>query len=98
MFHWIPSYPRDRLAFMLADAQPLVLLTTLDVTGDSLPLSKTEEVCLDRFAEHTCPTADERPASGKRPGGRSGVCDLHVRVDWQAKRGANNASVRDQFS
>ena len=32
-----PSYPRDRLAFMLADAQPLVLLTPLDVTGTACP-------------------------------------------------------------
>lgn len=42
-----PTYPSDRLAFMLEDAQVKVLLTTADLQS-TLPLTtQTEVVCLD---------------------------------------------------
>ena len=59
-----PSYPRDRLAFMLADAQPLLLLTHSTLQGQLAP-HKIEEMCLDDLPAHM-PNGDERPASGKR--------------------------------
>ncbi|MFQ4143782.1 amino acid adenylation domain-containing protein [Chlorogloeopsis sp. ULAP02] len=41
-----PSYPRERLAFMLEDAKPLVLLTQTRLIAE-LPLHQTKIVCLD---------------------------------------------------
>ena len=58
-----PTYPRDRLAFMLADAQPLLLLTHSTLRGQLA--HKTEEMCLDDLPAHM-PEGDERPASDKR--------------------------------
>ena len=42
-----PSYPQDRLAFMLDDARPTVLLTQLDLL-DALPPHAAKTFCLDR--------------------------------------------------
>ena len=53
-----------RLAFMLEDAQPLMLLTHSTLRGQLAP-HKTEVVCLDDLPTHM-PDGSERPASGKR--------------------------------
>ena len=58
-----PTYPRDRVAFMLADAQPLLLLTHSTLRGQLA--HKSEEMCLDDLPVHM-PGGDERPASDKR--------------------------------
>ena len=59
-----PSYPSDRLAFMLADAQPLLLLTHSTLLGQLTP-HITEEVCLDDFIAPMA-DGDERPVSDQR--------------------------------
>ena len=41
-----PSYPRDRLEFMLADANPPVIITT-SLLKDSLPSHNAQVICLD---------------------------------------------------
>ena len=41
-----PSYPKERLAYMLSDAQPSVLLTQQSLV-DSLPEHTSQMVCLD---------------------------------------------------
>jgi amino acid adenylation domain-containing protein len=53
-----PQYPRQRLAFMLEDACPAVLLTQSDLEG-SLPACSAFVICLDDEAEQ--PGADAAP-------------------------------------
>src|SRR5690348_6214882 len=43
-----PGYPQERLAFMLEDAKPLVLLTQSKLI-DRLPKTGSQSVCLDGF-------------------------------------------------
>lgn len=45
-----PAYPRERLAFMLADSQSSVLITTASLLG-TLPETEARVVCLDRDTE-----------------------------------------------
>jgi amino acid adenylation domain-containing protein len=45
-----PAYPRARLAFMLDDARPVVVVTTVDVLRD-LPELPMPVVCMDRDRE-----------------------------------------------
>ena len=53
-----PDYPRERLAFMLADAQAPVLVAQSGLT-DRLPASRAELVCLDTH----WPIIDRQPAA-----------------------------------
>ena len=46
-----PAYPAARLAFMLEDAQVLVLLTQSSLKEKLLPETKTQVICLDVQAE-----------------------------------------------
>ena len=59
-----PSYPSDRLAFMLADAQPLLVVTHSELQGQLAP-HKIEEICLDDLPGHI-PNGGERPATSDR--------------------------------
>jgi len=59
-----PAYPKDRLAFILADARPTVIVTQRRLLG-SLPESATPIVlCLDADGEATAAPSENNPASG----------------------------------
>src|SRR6185295_9582109 len=59
------DYPKDRLAYMLEDAQVPVLITR-GAWLETLPRSKTEIVCVGRAQART-EDADENPRSGVGP-------------------------------
>jgi amino acid adenylation domain-containing protein/non-ribosomal peptide synthase protein (TIGR01720 family) len=61
-----PSYPRERLAFMLQDAQASVLLTQQALVGD-LPTEGVETVCLDADWERIARENDRNPEFGAGP-------------------------------
>ncbi|HEX8116798.1 MAG TPA: amino acid adenylation domain-containing protein, partial [Pyrinomonadaceae bacterium] len=63
-----PTYPRDRLSFMLEDAQVKVLLTETQLL-DLLPEGEAQVVCLDADADvdDTTSASDENPASVSQP-------------------------------
>jgi amino acid adenylation domain-containing protein len=56
-------FPRDRLAFMLEDANPLVLVTLINLQ-EELPPHHAEVVCVDAFSQaKAVKTVTERPTS-----------------------------------
>jgi amino acid adenylation domain-containing protein len=57
-----PSYPRERLAFMLADAQVSVLLTQAHLVA-ALPAHRAKMVCLDTEWESIARHCDQTPLS-----------------------------------
>jgi amino acid adenylation domain-containing protein len=57
-----PDYPRERLAFMLEDAQVSVLLTT-SRQRDALPAHTARVVCLDADRAEIARQSDARPRS-----------------------------------
>jgi natural product biosynthesis luciferase-like monooxygenase protein len=57
-----PTYPRDRLAFMVEDSQLRVLLTTKQTAGH-LPPHSAERVCLDADWETIAERPADRPTS-----------------------------------
>ncbi|HEX7313096.1 MAG TPA: condensation domain-containing protein, partial [Pyrinomonadaceae bacterium] len=63
-----PAYPRDRLAFMLADADVRVLLTESSFL-DILPKRETQVICLDSASglDAFASEGDENPASVTLP-------------------------------
>ncbi len=65
-----PEYPRERLAFMLADARPAALLSS-EPLRDRLPAQKAPVVWLDREA-----TSLEAGSGGRLPGGDAGALQL----------------------
>ncbi len=58
-----PTYPRERLAFMLADAQVPVLLTQQRLVQD-LPAHAAEVVCLDTGWDLISQSSEAAPANG----------------------------------
>jgi amino acid adenylation domain-containing protein len=56
------SYPKERSAFMLADAQAPVLLTEARLAGD-LPETSAKIVCLDKDWDLIAGFSDENPAN-----------------------------------
>ena len=56
-----PSYPRERLAFMLEDAQPTVLITQQSVVG-KLAADNAHVICLDADREKIERESSENPA------------------------------------
>ena len=58
-----PSYPKERLAFMLADSQTPVLLTKLRHV-EVLPTQGSQVVCLDSDWKTIAQESAENPASG----------------------------------
>ena len=54
-----PIYPADRLAFMIEDAQPTVLLTQREFQS-ALPPHAATVVCVDAFETATAPATGER--------------------------------------
>ncbi len=57
-----PSFPSDRLAFMLADSGASVILTQTDLLPE-LPENKAKIICLDDIGEF--PSIDEKSHSAK---------------------------------
>jgi len=62
-----PAYPRERLAFMLADARVPVLLTQRRLV-DRLPAHQADVVCLDVGWDATATADNGNLDSGVRPG------------------------------
>ncbi|HEV8722247.1 MAG TPA: amino acid adenylation domain-containing protein [Candidatus Binatia bacterium] len=58
-----PSYPKERLAFMLEDAQAAMLLTQQRLV-EKLPNSTVRFVCLDTRREEIARESDQNPTSG----------------------------------
>ncbi|MCC6456164.1 MAG: amino acid adenylation domain-containing protein [Caldilineaceae bacterium] len=62
-----PTYPKERLAFMLEDAAVAFLLTQEPLL-DELPQSAAHAICLDRdWATIAADSSTENPASGAAP-------------------------------
>ncbi len=79
-----PVYPKDRLIFMLEDANAPVLLTHSKLARD-LPGHKAKVVCFDTDKV----TLDREPVANLRRADRprsSGLCDLYQRIDREAER------------
>ncbi len=57
-----PTYPQDRLAFMLSDAQTPVLLTQ-QLLLEGLPENEANIICLDTFWEIIAQQSEENPNS-----------------------------------
>ncbi|MDJ0732638.1 MAG: amino acid adenylation domain-containing protein [Nostocaceae cyanobacterium] len=57
-----PTYPQDRLAFMLSDAQVSVLVTQQFLLND-LPETDANIICLDTFWEIIAQESEENPTS-----------------------------------
>ena len=61
-----PTYPKERLAFMLENAQARVLLTQQQLI-ESLPLHQTSTICLDSDWEVIAQQSEENPVSFVTP-------------------------------
>ena len=57
-----PAYPLERLAFMLEDAQPRVLITTTKI-AQQLPAGAWKVIAIDRAIDETAPAIDSQPTS-----------------------------------
>jgi amino acid adenylation domain-containing protein len=62
-----PSYPEERLAYMLDDARPLVVLTQQNLLG-TLPLGAIPTRCLDSEWAQISGSGDANPVNLTRPG------------------------------
>ena len=92
-----PIYPRKRLAYMLADAQPLVLLTQGRLQSE-LPPHHSHVVVIDAGAP---PAASARAGVGSRPSAqptRSRLCDLHLGLDRRAQGCRDRALLGGQHA
>ena len=81
-----PDFPADRLALMLDDSRPSVLLTQEELR-DTLPgteLSGTAVLCLDSDRRAFDRESDRR-AGATAGAGEPGLRDLHVGLDRQAQ-------------
>jgi len=61
-----PEYPAERLAFMVEDAQILVLLTQSSLTG-TLPATQAQVLCMDSAAESLLQLEQSNIQSGVKP-------------------------------
>lgn len=61
-----PAYPKERLAFMLADAQVPLLLTQQHLAQE-LPPHQAQVVCLDADGQAIANESSENPVSGVKP-------------------------------
>ena len=57
------AYPRDRLSFMLQDAQPLILITEESLRA-KLPAQTPTLVCLDADESNVCNQSPDAPEAG----------------------------------
>ena len=77
------SYPTDRLAFMLEDAQAPVLLTEKKLVL-SLPTHRARTICLDDAETRLANTACYQ-SRDSRDAGTYGLRDLHLGFHWPAE-------------
>ena len=61
-----PAYPRERLAFILEDAQVSVLVTSM-TSAESLPKGKTRALCIDTNWEFVSRESTGNPVCTARP-------------------------------
>ena len=82
-----PTHPKDRLAYMLADAAVEVLVTST-LTFPALPASTATVVVLD-LDDHDAAVMDADPAAPPGPGSRGHrVRHLHLGIDRAAEGGS----------
>lgn len=58
-----PQYPRDRLAFMLSDSSPAILLTQQNISDD-LPYDPAKTICMDSAWNETAKLSADNLRSG----------------------------------
>ena len=80
-----PSYPPERLAFMLQDAGAAVVLTTRELS-DRLPAHLARVILLDAVQEANPGAGDANPQNMNHAW-LPGLRDLHVRLDGAAQGG-----------
>ncbi len=90
-----PHYPRDRLAFMLEDARPIVVLTQRQLEG-ALPSANTKLIFIDELPQldlrACCKCVDAR-SSAERPS----LCNLYIWIYRVSEGCADRASVNREF-
>lgn len=62
-----PTYPKERLAFMMEDAKPAILLTQEEVISN-LPQPRPLSICLDSNWDSVAKETTENPARRSAPG------------------------------
>ncbi len=85
-----PAYPAERLRLTLEDAQVPLLLTQQSLLS-SMPEHTADVVCLDSDWPQMALESAANPRS-RRPTGRPGLCDFHLRLDGTPQGGASTAS------
>ena len=91
-----PNYPQDRLAFILEDCRPLVLLTQRSLR-DRLRPQNVDILCLDALSIQPTDTERARSPIGRRDE-RPRVCALHIWIDRPTQRRSDSASGTGKFS
>ena len=87
-----PSFPKDRLAFMAADAQIPFLVTQQGLMHE-LPEHQAQVICVRRTKFRTA--SIPRSLRGLRFGSR--LCALYFRIHRAAKRGPDFSPGTRQF-
>ena len=81
-----PGYPAERIAFMLADARPALVVTTAAVAGGCRRAGRLRVLADDPAVSRGGGVRGGARAAGWwRGGGDRGVCDLYVGVDGGAE-------------
>ena len=57
-----PTFPSERLRFMLEDSKPLVVITQTNL-ADGLPSDQSNVICLDRFSPTTAASSTDRKSA-----------------------------------
>ena len=86
-----PGYPRERLAFMLADTQAPVLITTQRLL-EGLPNHAGRIVCLDAEWDRMAHQAQQEPRQQGDPG-KLGLRDLHLGLQWPTQGGGHESQI-----
>ena len=90
-----PTYPQERLAFMLADAGATLLLTQANL-ADALPHA-AQVFCLDRDWESTCLSLGQEPCTFNFAG-EPRLRHLHLRLNRKPERSFRGTSKRRQLN
>ena len=95
-----PGYPAARIAFMLADARPAVVVCTAATVGalpggDGMPRVVLDDPGVAAAVAGCRITRPLAGGGGRRCAGAPGVCDLHLGVDRDAE-GCGGHSWRDR--
>ena len=98
-----PAYPSERLSYMLQDSGAMVLLHALLADGSAVEAAGCRRYAVVAGGS-VCGCGAVGPVLGSEPGSpvqrcelaESGLCDLHLRLDWSAQGGDGRASQRVQ--